>query len=148
MGAFRFRLEKVLRLRQREEDEAGRALAVLLSKRVLLLRRIQDFQAMRIELTERRRSLQIGEVRVAELSENTLRLDALGRGEARARGELREMDRLVDLQRRELLERRRKRKVLSELRERRLEEHRLEESRRELREADDRPKPIHGMGIA
>ncbi|MBC8366627.1 flagellar export protein FliJ [bacterium] len=148
MARFRFRLERIRKLRKREEDTVARELGELLGRRALILREIDDYQGRRRSLMTRRGDLQTGEVHVSAVSHNALQLEAVGRGEAHLRGKLTPLEKEISRKREALLERSRKRKALDKLRERQGNEHRVEEDRQELKEADDRLRKARGMGIA
>ena len=148
MPVFRFRLEKVLKLRQRDEDEVARRLGALLSRRGKILREINSCDEGARSLRLERERLQEGRIQVALLPVNRYQLQALARTRQRAVERLDEIDSEIRGTREELLERTRKRKVLDKLKERRREEYLEEERRRELREMDDRPRPSHGTQIA
>ncbi len=148
MARFRFRLERIRKLRKREEDTVARELGELLGRRALILREIDDCQGRRRSLMTRRGDLQTGEVDVPAVSHNAIQLEAVGRGEVHLRGKLGQLEKEISRKREALLERSRKRKALDKLRERQEYEHRVEEDRQEIKEADDRPRKARGMGIA
>jgi len=148
MPRFEFRLERIRELRKREEESCGRELAILLGRRSELQARVEALVRQKLELSGRRAELQRNAIDIAAVAENRLQIDATSRGEAILRGRLPDLDREIAAKRRELLDRSRKRKALDKLRERRWEEFRLDENRRELKEADDRPRRPRGMGIA
>ncbi len=148
MASFRFRLERIRKMRKREEDSAARELGQLLGRRAVILHEIDEMRGRRRDLMTRRGRLQTGEVDVPAVADNSRQLEAAGRGEAHLRSRLIALEKDISRKREVLLERSRKRKVLDKLRERQEEEHRQEENRQELKEADDRPRRARGMGIA
>ncbi len=146
--AFRFGLERILKLRQHSEDEKARELGALLSRRGKILRDLEALDASARELRERREELQKGRVRVDLLPWNRQQLQALARHREFTQERLAGVESEITRTREELLERSRKRKALEKLKERRREEYLEEERRRELREMDDRPRVAHGTRIA
>jgi len=141
MAVFRFRLDKVLRLRLRAEQESARELGRLLSLQSLIEARIAKMQEGRVDLLERRNELQRGQMEVSRLDQNRYQIMVLDRSLMIAAGQLEDMARQVSAARAHLLERSRDRKLLDKLKERRREEHDEMERRRELREMDERPPP-------
>jgi flagellar FliJ protein len=148
MAAFRFGLARILKLRQRAEDETARRLGAQLSRRGKILRELEEMEDLARQLRRERERLQEGEIRVELLPQNRHQLQALARGRELALARLAEIESEITRTREELLERSRKRKALEKLRERRHEEYLENEKRRETREMDDRPRGAHGTRIA
>lgn len=147
-SGFRFRLEKLLRLRLRAEQDAAREVA----RRELPLREAErDLVALRDgrhQLLLRRDALQRDRVDPRQLEENRYQILAVERGLPRA--ERRVAERAAELREaRELLTRRsRARKLLEKLAERQALDFVAAAAQRERREQDARPQARHGMAIA
>lgn len=145
---FRFRLEKLLRLRLRAEQDAAREVA----RREGLLREAQrDLAAVREarhQLLLRRDALQRARVETARLEENRYQIMAAERGLPLAERRLAERARDLQVARELLTQRSRARKLLEKLAERQAEEFAAAAAQRERRELDARPQARHGMAIA
>ncbi|MBN2169897.1 MAG: flagellar export protein FliJ [Candidatus Krumholzibacteriota bacterium] len=148
MAGFRFRLEKVLRLRRRAEREASRELGRAASARDAQKRRLAAMAEARAELLAHRDDLQRGHVQPALLTQNRYQIIVLERAEVRGRARLAELEREVAAARDRLVEKSRARKLLEKLEERRRREWTAEQARRERRELDSRPLRNRGMPIA
>ena len=148
MAAFRFRLEKILRLRRRAEREASRELGRAVSTQAAQRRRLADMAASRAELLGRRDDLQRGRVEPLLLAQNRYQIIVLERAEARGRARLAELEGEVAAARERLVEKSRARKLLEKLEERKRREWETEQARRERRELDSRPLRDRGMPIA
>ncbi|MCB9515199.1 MAG: flagellar export protein FliJ [Candidatus Latescibacteria bacterium] len=148
MARFSFRLQKLLRLRERAEQDAALALGRLESELALARQELERSAALRRALLERRDRLQQGRVEPLRLGENRYQLLVLERADVLARQRLAAQEQGVRAARAVLQERSRERRLLEKLEERRRAEWELEEARRERRELDARPTPRHGMTIA
>lgn len=148
MAGFRFRLEKILRLRRRAEREASRELGRAQSAANAQRRRLAEMAAARADLLARRDDLQRGRVQPALLGQNRFQIIVLERAEARGRERLVALEREVAAARERLVERSRARKLLEKMEERRRREWEREQARRERREMDSRPLRDRGMPIA
>ncbi len=146
--AFRFRLAKVLGLREHAEQDAARELARRQGLVNACRLELDRMARSREELLARRDSLQQGRVLPPLLGENRYQLIVLERATDLTERKLAGLEREAEAARRELMERSKERRLLEKLRDRRREEYELEERRRELREQDARPQPRHGMAIA
>ncbi|MBM4117011.1 hypothetical protein FJ251_04595 [bacterium] len=147
-SGFRFRLEKLLRLRLRAEQDAAREVA----RREGPLREAQrDLAALkeaRHHLLLRRDALQRERVEPARLEENRYQIIAVERGLPRAERRLAERERELLAARELLTQRSRARKLLEKLAERQAAEFVAAAAQRERRELDARPQARHGMAIA
>ena len=148
MAVFKFRLEKILGLRVRAEEQAAQALGRLLSQRLAWLQDLVRMRADKGLLLEIRNELQRGRVEPERLAQNRYQVIVLERAITRLQAELQELDRRVASAQDELAERRRDRKLLDKLEERRRDEFDLEERRREQKESDELPRKHHGTEIA
>lgn len=145
---FRFRLEKLLRLRLRAEQDAAREVA----RRELPLREAQRdlaaLQTARHQLLLRRDALQRDRVDPRRLEENRYQILAVERGLPRAERRVAERAGELQVARELLTQRSRARKLLEKLAERQAEEFVVAAAQRERRELDARPQIRHGMAIA
>lgn len=148
MARFRFRLEKLLRLRERAEQDAALVLGRREGELALLRKERARGAELRRALMERRDRLQRGRVEPLRLGENRYQLLVLERADVLAQRRLEAQEAAVHEARAALRERSRERRLLEKLEERRRSEWELEEARRERRELDARPRPRHGMTIA
>ena len=148
MGRFRFRLQKVLHLRERAEQDAALELGRREGELLLVQQEMQQMAALRRRLLERRDALQQGRVEPPRLGENRYQIIVLERAGVLAQQRLRSREAAVREAREQLLLRSRERRLLEKLAERRRAEWEQEELRRERREADARPLPRRGMTIA
>lgn len=133
-----FRFETLLKLRQQKEDEAKRAIAA----RIGQIREIEDRQ----EAIQSRINQQTATSRLS-LSEETLNLDDLRAGRhwmvrlrqglLRAEAEIRTQRAMLAAERSQLAEATTNRKVLSRLKERRLDRYFAEQQRREQSSLDE-----------
>jgi flagellar protein FliJ len=139
MPRFRFRLEKILRLRKHDEDQSSRELALLLGKKAELQLKIEAQKEQRGSLLKRRFDIQIGEVDVQIVAANGSQIELTRRVEADLQSRIFALEPEITRKREELLEKSRRRKALDKLKQRQQGEHKVEENRRELREADERP---------
>ncbi|MCP4548750.1 MAG: hypothetical protein GY835_20010 [bacterium] len=154
MARFRFRLAKVLKLRERAEQDASRILSRILSLKQACLNKIESMQTSRYQLAEIRNELQRGQVNPPSIAQNRYQIIILEKGIFMEERKLRMIEIEEENARKVLLERSRERKLLEKYEERQREEFRLEEQQRENREQDERPlprrnsTPVRGMGIA
>jgi flagellar FliJ protein len=148
MARFRFRLETVLRLRLRAEQEAARAAARCEGLLLAAERERETLLAARHQLLLHRDGLQRHRVEPARLRENHYQIVAVERALPGADRRLALRLRELQVARAALTERSRDRKLLEKLAERQLAEQRALEAGRERRELDERPLPRHGMAIA
>lgn len=148
MPRFRFRLEKILGLRERAEKEAARRLSEILNRRQACLREMERLGQERRRLIVRREGLQRGRVRTAELQQNRYQIIVLDRAAVFARDRLADLENQIDAARETLTEKSRERRLIEKLKEKRLQEFELEERRRERRELDALPRARRGMTIA
>lgn len=148
MAAFRFRLAKLLGLREQAERDA----AIEFARRDGLVRacaaELAELRTSRQELLRKRDGLQQGRLRPASLGENRFQLIVLERAEFSGRSRLETLRREAEAARLELLERSKARRLLEKLSERRRADHEQAEARRERREDDARPAPQRGTWIA
>ncbi len=148
MAPFRFRLETLLRLRVRAEQEAARAAARCEQLLRQALGERDALLAARHQLLLYRDGLQLHRVEPARLRENHYQIVAVERALPGADRRLAGRQRELQAARSELTERSRDRKLLEKLAERQLAEQRALEAGRERRLQDERPLPRHGMAIA
>ena len=120
--AFRFRLAKVLGLRERAEEDAARELARRQSLVNACNNELAAMARSREELLARRDSLQVGRVLPPLLGENRYQLIVLERATALAERRLKGLERDAEVARMALLERSKERRLLEKLRDRRREE--------------------------
>lgn len=148
MPRFRFRLEKILGLRERAEKEAARRLSELLNRRQACIREMERMGRERRRLIVRREELQHGKVQPASLQQNRYQIIVLDRAADFARERLAGLEAVLIAAREELTEKSRERKLIEKLQEKRRQEFELEERRRERREQDAQPRASRGMTIA
>lgn len=137
MSAFRFRLDRVLRLRERAEREQARALGEALREEAA-----REAEARAAAERLARAAEQIGAADGHELPAGALANLRLARGAAEeqvdaARERVDEAGRQVDEERERWHEKRRDVRTLEKLREHRHEEWKLDETRREQKQSDD-----------
>ncbi|MFG0330957.1 MAG: flagellar export protein FliJ [Phycisphaerales bacterium] len=137
MARFTFKLDPLLRLRRREEEERQRDLAVLLRRQHDIENQIRDIQR-RIEEGKRelgsRLAGRVDAPAIRAHAQMTIDLDRRARQFAVG---LAEVYRQIDRARGELIEARRRRRALELLRERRRDEWLRSYRRREANEIDD-----------
>ena len=140
VAAFRFRLAKILRLRERAEREAAQRFARALAEQEESRRRQAALAEGQRALLAQRDALQRGRLVPALLAQNRWQLLALERSQRREAEQQRALAARAEACRELLVERMREKRLLEKLRERRWEEHVEDERRRERREHDDRPQ--------
>ncbi len=148
MATFRFRMAKILRLRERAEQEAALEMGRRQGKLDLCRQSLMDMAQSRTDLLTRRDDLQRGRMLPSLLGENRYQLIVLERAAHHKERECRGLERAVEDARQTLLNRSRDRRLLEKLAERQREEFDLTEARRERRQQDERPQRRHGMAIA
>jgi flagellar export protein FliJ len=148
MSKFRFRLAKVLKLRERAEQNASREVGRIISMQLACEKHIQDLEGNMSALLNKRNELQRGEVIPSQLAQNRYQIIVLERSQEMARFRLINIERELSAARLVLLEKNKAKQLLEKLRERQGEEFRMEQLRLECKEQDDRPQTRGGMGIA
>ncbi len=148
MAVFRFRMEKILRLRERAEQDAALELARRQGRADACRQALARMAQSRADLFRRRDDLQQGRMLPRLLGENRYQLIVLERAAAAKEHQLLGLEREVEEARQALLLRSRDRRLLEKLGERKKEEFDLEESRRERRQLDERPAARRGTAIA
>lgn len=148
MTGFRFRMAKILRLRERAEQEAALELGRRQGLLDLCRKTLADMARSRADLLARRDDLQRGRMLPTLLAENRYQLIVLERATHAKEREYRVLEREVEAARLVLLERSRDRRLLEKLEERKREEFDLAELRREQRRLDESPPRKRGMAIA
>jgi flagellar FliJ protein len=134
MRRFTFNLEKVLRLRQHQEQEKEVQLGEVTSRCVRLNREIRSRQEEKRRIMGGRRFDTLGMAGYAAAEAYTQRLDQ----EMQAlRTRLKECEKEREEAQRLFMEASRKRKVLDKLRDKKRERHRRELRREEQRELDE-----------
>lgn len=137
MARFRFRLQRVLDLREQVVEARRVALAAALAREREVR---QHLDALEGEMGRRLQALAVREregVTVAELAPIRRYLEWLGQEREQAQTLLEAARAEVARRREELFRARQEARVLERLRERRLEQHRQDELRSELAQADD-----------
>jgi len=138
-GGFVFRLEGVLRLRLREEQQQQRVLAEAVAA---LLAEQNDLAALRGAMgrqrEEARREQHVPALDMVTLRARSFYLSRLERRAARAAQRVEEHQARVEAERRELARRTARRKALDKLRERRFSEYRTRLERKAQAEQDER----------
>jgi flagellar FliJ protein len=148
MAVFRFRLARLLRLRERAERSAAQRLGMARSELEESRRCLAALQGQRDLLLARRDDLQRGRLLPALLIENRWQLVAAGKGIHREDERRQALEAHAENLREALIERMREKRLLEKLRERRLAEHVEAENRRERKEQEERPFARHGMAVA
>lgn len=134
MKAFRFNLERILRLRAHREREWELRLAEVTGTCIQLRRRID--QAYRFKAEELSTRFSRG-TDIAELAASDRYVDRLDQETSRNEAALRREEERRESVQAAFLEAQRERKVLEKLKERRAEEHRREQRLEEIALTDD-----------
>ncbi|HHV54073.1 MAG TPA: flagellar export protein FliJ [Firmicutes bacterium] len=140
MRRFKFRLERVLRLREQEEEVEKQQLVLLFRQLQAAMEYAASCRRALNELERRFSETLRGEGRELSLGELVVfraRQEQLRREYRRAEGEVASWRERVAAQRERLLEAAKRREVLRRLRSRALEEYRMEWNREEQRVLDE-----------
>jgi flagellar protein FliJ len=148
MAVFRFRMAKILRLRERAEQAAALEMARRQGRVDLCRQALANMARSRADLLARRDDLQRGRMLPSLLAENRYQLIVLERATVTRERECRNLEREVEEARLTLIARSRDRRLLEKLAERQREEFDLAELRRETRQLDESPQRSRGMAIA
>ncbi len=148
MAVFRFRMARILRLRERAEQEAALEMGRRQGRLDLCRQSLKEMAQTRADLLARRDDLQRGRMLPTLLGENRYQLIVLERATHFKERECRGLEREVEEARQTLVARSRDRRLLEKLAERQRAEFELSEMRRERRQLDERPQSRHGMAIA
>lgn len=137
MKRFRFSLEKVLRLRSQQMEQAKRALALAVLQESNARQAVQTVQAALAERTAEAGQRESCGLTAFEFAALRTWLQHLQKQLAQAEAELAAARERTRERRKDLLTARRKERALERLRERRLEQYNLEALREEQKEFDE-----------
>jgi flagellar FliJ protein len=134
---FRFRLERVLQLRERAEREQARALGEALREEARRERERREAEARLARAADQIAGAQSRELPAGSLANLSLARDAAESGVDAARSDVEEAAQRVAEERERFDERRRDRRTVEKLREHRKGEWQLERSRSEQKASDE-----------
>ena len=137
MKRFRFSLEKVLKLRTQEQEQAKRALAQAMAVEASARQALEDVRARLQQRASEAGALERAGLSVFEFANFRHYVAFLQGEEKRYAEELARAEQMTQKRRLALLEARRREKALEKLKERRLEQYQQESLRHEQKELDE-----------